>query len=611
MLSLQSKGIKGAEDGVPFWKRLAQEEEEAAAAAAAEAAAEAAASSSAAPVTREGRLATGPLADRARAFLTSNSSGSGTSAPAPAAAAPEVPRRPSVTRITFNPVKPDAPAASAAANTPVVNPNPSGVAAARALFAAKARAGTKVPLLPGALGSTGFLPAAKMLKPTLHKPPGGGDVGAEATEEYEEDAPRLVLDDPENCPLLYIEVGTYETRFGVWSTEDARFELRFTCPSYVAVARNDRNRHDLVGGVGRNSDAMYETFRETGVFVGNDAKYVLYDHPDTGLRGGLSQQPVLVDGRIGHRMGFLMLLHHCVFRGLGLQDVYHKEVQVVFAAKMSFSRADLSFVAECLFERLGCAKACFYSEASLAADAHQALHSPLKDLDGFPDEAKPLSVELYSSVSAVVVDIGARETTVCPLYEGIIIPTAVQTCAIGGEHCTDFMELLLLATQSALHEDMFSSLLSRRKKLIARQVGTTLLHGRCAAVGSFLFNSSFDTPLSRQHPLRISSSNRSRKSTRSWSRRLRRRRRSMARSSSWWGTAPRRRRDGRRRRQRPRSRRRRLPPRRRPRRRWTPTRPTTAAARRRARSYRSPRPSPRKSRASEGSARTRYPTARN
>ena len=33
---------------------------------------------------------------------------------------------------------------------------------------------------------------------------------------------------------------------------------------------------------GRMCDTMYETFRETGVFVGNDAKYCLYEHPDAG-----------------------------------------------------------------------------------------------------------------------------------------------------------------------------------------------------------------------------------------------------------------------------------------------------------------------------------------
>ena len=37
---------------------------------------------------------------------------------------------------------------------------------------------------------------------------------------------------------------------GVWNATDNAFELRFTCPSYVAVAKNDKNRYDLVSGAG-------------------------------------------------------------------------------------------------------------------------------------------------------------------------------------------------------------------------------------------------------------------------------------------------------------------------------------------------------------------------
>ena len=46
------------------------------------------------------------------------------------------------------------------------------------------------------------------------------------------------------------------------------------------------------------------------------------------------------------------------------------------------------------------------------------------------------------------------------------MPNAVQSCSVGGEHCTDFMELLL----GAQHSETFSSLLPRRKKLISRQI---------------------------------------------------------------------------------------------------------------------------------------------
>ena len=42
--------------------------------------------------------------------------------------------------------------------------------------------------------------------------------------------------------------------------------FRFSCPSCVAVARNDNNRMDLVKGASTHSDAMYNTFRETGTY---------------------------------------------------------------------------------------------------------------------------------------------------------------------------------------------------------------------------------------------------------------------------------------------------------------------------------------------------------
>ena len=50
---------------------------------------------------------------------------------------------------------------------------------------------------------------------------------------------------------------------------------------------------------------------------------------------------MLVDGRIGHKVGFLMLIHHCLYRGLGMEDAFDKEMQLIFAIKMSFTQADL------------------------------------------------------------------------------------------------------------------------------------------------------------------------------------------------------------------------------------------------------------------------------
>ena len=140
------------------------------------------------------------------------------------------------------------------------------------------------------------------------------------------------------------------------------------------MARNDKNRLELVRGASTQSDIMYEIFRENGVFVGNDARYCCYEHPDTGLRGGLELKNVLEYGKIINKTGFLLLLQHCLFRGLGIEDA--SNVQLLYAFKFSFSELDLSFLAECLFERLQCTSVCLINEAGLMCNAFHLLYIP-------------------------------------------------------------------------------------------------------------------------------------------------------------------------------------------------------------------------------------------
>jgi actin-related protein len=234
----------------------------------------------------------------------------------------------------------------------------------------------------------------------------------------------------------------------------------------VALAKNDKNRLELVRGASTHSDPMYEIFRETGVFVGNDARYCCYEHPDAGLRGGLEMRNVLENGHIAHKTGYLLLLQHCLFRGLGMQDA--SSIQLLFALKLSYSPFDLMHLSDCLFERLGCDFVCLLSEAGLIASAYRLLYVHPGSIESTSAEAQALSLQLYASTatSALIVDIGARQSTVYPVYEGIIMKSAIETCGVGGEHCTDFMELLL----SAQHSDAFSTLLPRRKKLISRLI---------------------------------------------------------------------------------------------------------------------------------------------
>ena len=138
-------------------------------------------------------------------------------------------------------------------------------------------------------------------------------------------------------------------------------------------------------------------------------------------------------------------------------------MQLLFALKQSYNQTDLMHLADCLFERLGCGVVCLLSEAGLVASAYRFLNVRANIRD---EEAQAHHQHQHSSTSpsVLIVDIGSRITTIYPVYEGIIMLSAVEKSSIGGEHCTDFMELLL----SAQHSDTFSSLLPRRKKLLSR-----------------------------------------------------------------------------------------------------------------------------------------------
>ena len=60
---------------------------------------------------------------------------------------------------------------------------------------------------------------------------------------------------------------------------------RFSCPTYTAGAKDGKSPHVLVQHASSLADPMFQTFRATGVFVGNDAQYMLFEHPDASLRG--------------------------------------------------------------------------------------------------------------------------------------------------------------------------------------------------------------------------------------------------------------------------------------------------------------------------------------
>ena len=149
-----------------------------------------------------------------------------------------------------------------------------------------------------------------------------------------------------------------------------QFELIETVPCYTASVARGRKAEDLVRGASRFSEPMFENFRETGVFVGKDAEYVLYDHPDAGLRGGLrvDDAPISAsDGVIHDKDNSLVhLIRHLFLKSLGKSvDDPSLQIMVCFDG-LNLENTHANYLAETLIAKLNCDVLCFVQERELA-----------------------------------------------------------------------------------------------------------------------------------------------------------------------------------------------------------------------------------------------------
>jgi actin-related protein len=188
---------------------------------------------------------------------------------------------------------------------------------------------------------------------------------------------------------------------------------------------------------------MYQKFRDDGMFVGSDACFCAFDHPDRGLRSALKLLPIISNGHIVDAQGFVSLLDHVVSRGMKMFGDTSCS-QVLFAHKISFSMQELQQVVQTIVEVLQCTKICLINEVSLI----------------------PRSISRNTPSAAIVVDIGAYQTSVYPIYEGLIFSSKVQTTNVGSEHVTEYLQLLLYAQNC----ESYNNLMPRRCKEIARDV---------------------------------------------------------------------------------------------------------------------------------------------
>lgn len=250
----------------------------------------------------------------------------------------------------------------------------------------------------------------------------------------------LVLGDPAR-PVILIEVGEFAARIGVYNPSSRRFELRFSCPAYTASPKPGCTPESICKSASQLAGPAYAYFRETGLFVGEDARFFLFDHPDPGLRGSLVlDAPALQDGRIVSPEHYSHLVEHC-FRRLCASDgsIDDDAPQILLVYKLSFQQADFGVIGETIFDRMACSQVCLLEESVLK----------LVRPDG-------------PSCSCLV-DIGASRTTVYPCYEKIVLSNAVASTRVGGEHVTALLEKLL-ASQLEKH----SSQLPRRRLELCR-----------------------------------------------------------------------------------------------------------------------------------------------
>ena len=248
----------------------------------------------------------------------------------------------------------------------------------------------------------------------------------------------LVLGDAAR-PVVLFEMGQWHTRIGVYNHTSQRFELRFSCPTYTASPLAGKTPDAIVKSAGFLAGPAYAYFREIGLFVGEDARYMCYDHPDGGLRSSLQlDAPPLQGGRIINAERFAHIVEHCFQRLCADASINDGAAQIIFAYKLSFTMADFAIIGETLFDRMACSQVCLLNEPAL-------------------------KLACQANKSCVLVDMGASQTTVYPSYERIILNNAVAGTPLGGEHVTVLLEKLL-SRQLEQH----SSQLPRRRQDLAR-----------------------------------------------------------------------------------------------------------------------------------------------
>jgi actin-related protein len=198
---------------------------------------------------------------------------------------------------------------------------------------------------------------------------------------------------------------------------------------------------------------MYSFFRENNVLLGNDAWYCCFQHPDGGLRGSLSlSYPMTYSGTIDDRPGFLLFLEYCVSSLQEQKIEMTEDTQIVLAYKSSYDLNDYRLFSDLFFDKHNLSLMCYLHESILTLVGTQQL---------MQQQTQQPSV---SSSSCLVIDIGSKLTSCIPIYESFVMKHCIQSTRVGGEHLTEFLELLI----DAQGIDIYSSQLIRRRQEFSR-----------------------------------------------------------------------------------------------------------------------------------------------
>ena len=144
------------------------------------------------------------------------------------------------------------------------------------------------------------------------------------------------------------------------------------------------NSSQLVKNASTYASPMYELFRSEGVFVGTyafamlyrilvhneglyigkDAYYCLYDHPDSTLRSNLDVFTPVNGSHISSINDYMYLMKHCLQQALNLADL--STAACLLSYKMKYEDSAMQKLVDQLFEVMNCRKISLISEANLA-----------------------------------------------------------------------------------------------------------------------------------------------------------------------------------------------------------------------------------------------------